>query len=139
MTPTRVALCWAYAVVALAALVLTYSQYLPFPAGGLAGFWSELKSNHVARGISIDLAFLVLAAAMFMVVEARRLRMRAAWAYLLFGYWVDISVAVPVFLIMRERAMAKAGEENSALTPVDFVAIAGMVFGILWQVWFVLQ
>lgn len=138
----RTLMCWAYALIAVVALVITYSQYLPFPTGGflgLEGFWADLKVNHTARGISVDLAFFLLAAALFMVGEARRLKMRFVWLYLFAGYFFDISVAFPVFLIMRERAMARAGEAADSLTSTDLVAFAATAGVVIWQVWFVLS
>ena len=143
MGRTRTLVCWAYALTAAAALVMTYAQYLPFPAGGwlgfLIGFWPQMRVNHAARGISVDIAFFMLAAALFMITEARRLKVRHVWLYLVFGYMVDVSVAFPIFMIMRERAMARAGEPAADPTVADLVALAATAAVLGWQVWVVLQ
>ena len=139
MNPTRTMLCWAYGTIAVVALVTTYSQYLPFPDGFLAGFFALMRVNHVARGLGIDLSFLMLGAAFFMVSEARRLNMRFVWLYLFFGFMIDISVAFPVFMIMRERAMTRAGQQAASLTMTDLLAAAAMTAACAWQVWFMLQ
>jgi hypothetical protein len=139
MKNTRTLVCWAYGLVATAALAITWSQYLPVPDGGLPGFWAQMKVNHVARGVTVDLAFFLLAAALFMVSEARRLSIRFVWLYLLLGYLVDISVAFPIFMIMRERAMARASEEDAGLAITDLIAILATVGVIVWQTGFVLS
>jgi hypothetical protein len=131
-------LCVAYALIAVLALVTTYSELLPFPQG-FEAFWGELKVNHVSRGIAIDLAFFVLAGAIFIVAEARRLKMRFAWLYVLLAYLVDVSVFYPIFLIMRERAMARAGEESPGLVTTDVLTIAAIGAAIAWQVWFLMN
>lgn len=136
MKRARTWVCWAYALIAVAALVITYRLYLPFPSGGLVGFWSELRVNHTARGTAVDLFFFFLAAALFMVSEARRLKIRFVWLYLLAGYLIDISVAFPVFMIMRERAAARAGEDAASFTITDLIVIAASAGLVLWQVWF---
>ena len=128
-----------YAAIALAALVITYALYLPFPSGGFAGFWAQMKANHISRGITVDLAFFVLAAALFMIAEARRLNIRFVWLYVVLGYLVDISVVFPIFMIARERAMARAGEETTGFTITDMIVAAAITGVIIWQVWFVLQ
>jgi len=128
-----------YAAIALAALVITYIQYLRFPAGGIAGFWAQMKVNHITRGITVDLAFFVLAASLFMIGEARRLNIPFVWLYVALGYLVDISVVFPIFLIVRERAMARAGEDTSAFTITDMIVASAITGAIIWQVWFMLQ
>lgn len=106
------ALCAVYGVIALAALVATQSQALAYfdnPGGVVAGFGEFLRDTAVtpaSRFISFDVAFLFLAAAVFMVIEARRLRIRYVWAYIAGGLLVAISVTFPLFLIARELRIA---------------------------------
>jgi hypothetical protein len=73
------------------------------------------------------------------VAEARRLKMRFAWLYVLLAYLVDVSVFYPIFLIMRERAMARAGEESPGLVTTDVLTIAAIGAAIAWQVWFLMN
>ena len=129
----------AYAVIAVAALVITELQYFPFPSGGIAGFWAQMKANHITRGITVDLAFFVLAGSLFMICEARRLSIRFVWLYVVLGYLINISVFFPIFMIVRERAMARAGEEASAFTLTDMILVAGITGAEIWTIWFVLQ
>ena len=106
-------LCAFYGLVAVAALVATWSQNLAYFAspdsGGMMGFLRATVANHAAASIGIDLAFLGVAACVFMVVESRRLGIRFVGLYILLSCTVAISVFFPLFLIARERALAAGG------------------------------
>lgn len=130
MTVSRKALCTAYALIALLALVGTWGNNLAYLDVGFVGanrsFWTDTLANPASRSITADLFFLLLAVFVWMVLEARRLRMRGVWLYLLFGTFIAISVTVPIFLINRERALAAAqpGDAAGTLHPVDIVGLA---------------
>lgn len=109
MTTNRRVLCGLYAAIAVVALVATWSQnlaYLHAPGGFMGGFLGDLTATAAARSITIDIGLFFLAAAIFMVREARRLGMRHVWAYLAGGLLIAISVTFPLFLIARERRLA---------------------------------
>lgn len=131
MTVSRKALCVVYALTALLALVGTWGNNLAYLDAGFVGanraFWMDTLANPASRSITADLFFLLLAVFVWMVLEARRLRMRGVWLYLLFGTFIAISVTVPIFLINRERALAAAQPVDAAgtLHPADVV---GLVF-----------
>jgi hypothetical protein len=110
VTVSRQTLCVGYAIIAVLALIGTWAHNLAYVdlgfLGGNAVFWLDTLANPASRSITIDLFFLFLAVFIWMVLEARRLRMRGVWLYLVFGVLVAVSVVVPIFLINRERAMA---------------------------------
>jgi hypothetical protein len=110
-------LCTIYGLIALAALIATWTQNLAFMRqpdhGWLAGFLRGGYANPAAASLTNDLLFFALAGAIFMVVEARRVGVRFVWAYLVVAFCVAISVAFPLFLIARQRALA---ERNSGYT-----------------------
>src|SRR5262245_40607604 len=87
-----------YAVVAAAALYATWSQNLQLmaPGSGLLdaypAFLEQSRANPASRSITVDIGFFLLAAAAFMVIEARRLAVRFVWLYVLFGFLIAISV-----------------------------------------------
>ena len=108
MSVSRRVLCAAYGVIAVLALIGTWGNNLPYLQSGFAAFWQDTLANPASRSITVDIFFLTLVVFVWMVLEARRLAMRAVWLYLIFGMLVAISVTVPIFLINRERAMAAA-------------------------------
>lgn len=103
-------LCIAYGVIALAALIGTWSQNLTFMSmpdnGGVAGFVRMGMANPAASSLTIDLAFVCLAAVIWMVVESRRLGVRFVWAYVVLSFVIAISVTFPLFLIARQVKLA---------------------------------
>lgn len=130
MSISRKALCLAYGLIALLALVGTWGNNVAYLSLGFVGantaFWQATLVNPASRSITVDLFFLGLAMFVWMVLEARRLGMRGVWLYLLFGMLVAISVTVPIFLINRERALA-AREPSSAAGTLSSPDIIGLV------------
>lgn len=108
MTKNRHILCGVYAAIAVVALIATWSQNVAYlhGSGFPNGFLQDLNANAASRSITIDILLFFLAAAIFMVVEARRLGIRYVWAYILGGMLIAISVTFPLFLIARERRLA---------------------------------
>lgn len=103
-------LCWVYGVIAAGALIATWSQNIRFFSqednGGFTGFIKDAWANPAAASLSNDLSFVALAAAILMIVEARRLGIRHVWAYLVFSLVLAISVTFPLFLIARQIRLA---------------------------------
>lgn len=116
-------LCAAYAVIALAALIATWSQniaYLDTPSG-LGGFWTDTKVNPASRSITVDIVLFSIAAAILMVIEARKHGVRFVWLYIAGGLLIAISVTFPLFLIAREVRVGR--KEPTRLGPVDTTAL----------------
>jgi hypothetical protein len=141
MTPTRQALCIFYGIVALLALIGTWGnnmQYLPLGfVGANTRFWQETLANPASRSITVDVMFLFVAVAAWMLQEARRLSMKGAWLYLIFGLLVAISVTFPIFMINRERALARldGGASAGALGVAEVLLLAvcaAMACGYTW-------
>lgn len=137
MSISRKVLCIAYGLIALLALVGTWGNNLAYLSLGFVGtmktFWGDTLVNAASRSITVDLFFLGLAVLVWMVLEARRLGMRGVWLYLVFGMLVAISVTVPIFLINRERALAKR-EPSSAggtMTMIDIVVFIVVTLAIV--------
>ena len=137
MNLSRKTLCAVYGVIALVALVGTWSNNVAYLPLGFVGanikFWAETLVNPASRSITVDIFFLGLAVFTWMVLEARRLRMRGVWLYLVFGMLVAISVTVPIFLINRERKLAMLEPDGkNILTPADaagLFAVAAAIAG----------
>jgi len=111
MTRAEKGLCGVYAVIAVMALIATWSNNLVFfqqpNNGGLAGFVAALYVNPAAASITNDILFLCLVSFVFMVVEAHRLGIRHVWVYLVLSGLIAVSVMVPLFLIVRQMALAR--------------------------------
>lgn len=117
-----------YALVAVAALAATWSQNLAYmsdgPVGAFASFMQDVRVNPASRSITVDIGLFVMAAAVFMVIEARRLGVRFVWLYILFGFLVAISVTFPLFMIARElRLKSEAGDAGWPLTAGDVIGL----------------
>lgn len=129
MPISRKALCLGYGLIALLAFVGTWGNGLPYLSLGVVGanvqFWQDSAVNPASRFLTLDVFFLGLAVFVWMVLEARRLGMRGVWLYLLFGTVIAISVTVPIFMINRERALARREPSSAAgtLGKLDLVGL----------------
>lgn len=114
-------LCWAYAAIAVVALYATWSHNIAFGAqpnsGGTLGFIRALYVNHASASIANDLILFGLAAFIFMVTEARRLKIRFVWAYLVFSLLIAIAVVFPLFLIARQFKLSEVASLTCRSTP----------------------
>ena len=130
MPQTRQALCAVYAAIALAALIATWSQnvaYFTAPADlipALGAFLADTRVNPASRSISADIAFVLLAASVFMLIEARKHRIKYVWAYILGGIFVAISVTFPLFLLARE--LRQTPPDAMHVKPIDAAALAAL-------------
>lgn len=133
MSRRRTLLCALYAAISLVALVTTWRQNLGFAiesanAGGMNGFVPALLVNRASISITVDILLFFLAAVFFMLREARRLGIRFAYLYVLFGGLVAISVTFPLFLIARERRLHELEGEASdtPLTAGDLALLVAL-------------
>jgi hypothetical protein len=143
MSRTRQLLCVFYALVAAGALLATWSQNIAHFMDGRSfplQYMEDLTVNAAARSFSVDLGFLLLAATGLMVAEARRLGMRFVWLYVFFGFAIAISVTVPLFLIARERRLAKLETvpAETRLTTSDAIGLTIVTVIVLAMCWFIL-
>jgi hypothetical protein len=135
-------LCVFYAAVAVIALYGTWSQNLayfgPGAAGG-GGFLPDLRANPATRSISIDIGFFLLAAAVFMVFEARRIGQRLVWVYIALGFAIAISVTFPLFLLGRELRMASSAPvtpPSPLIRALDLAGLAALsILSLYFMVW----
>jgi hypothetical protein len=137
MSRTSQILCIFYGVIAIAALLATWSQNLQ-PAH--VSYLEDLKASPASRSFTVDIGFFLLAGAGLMVTEARRLGVRFVWLYIILGFLVAISVTFPLFLIAREMRLAKigAGPYPVKLTLSDIIVLVVVTALTLGLAWFIL-
>jgi hypothetical protein len=140
MTASQKLLCAFYAIIAALALYVTWSQNIQLMTPGMGpldagvAFVEQLQVNPASRSIAVDIGFFLLAAAAFMVIEARRLGVRFVWLYIVLGFLIAISVTFPIFLIAREmRLAANPGAPAPwRLTASDLIGLTAVTVAILW-------
>ena len=133
---SRKVLCTVYAAISLVALIATWSQNILFFRGGgsFMGFWEATKANPASRSITVDIALLLLAVAILMVIEARRLGVKFVWAYILGGFLIAISVRFPLFLLARELRLEKT--DATQLRNIDSILLGVLAgFTLAFTVW----
>ena len=139
MTVSRKALCVSYGILGLIALVGTWGNVIGFLGehgfwGGTLKFWQDVLVNESSRFITIDVLFLAMAVIVWMVLEARRLQIPGVWLYVIFGFLIAISLAVPLFMIHREVKLAakEPGTPGGTLRLYDVIGLiaCGLAFTI---------
>lgn len=108
----------AYAVlVVLGVLVPWYFniQFMQEHPGlsSLGEFVRGSMANPAASSLSMDLSIGGTAFLIWMIGEARRLKMKNSWAYVVIFFTVAFACACPLFLLMRERTL-QASQEQAA-------------------------
>lgn len=121
MTISRKALCVAYALIGLLAFVGSWGNVFGLVGqlgfwNGTIRFWQDTMVNESSRFITADLLFLGLTVVIWMVLEARRLKMPGVWIYVVAGLLIAISLTVPLFMIQRERRLAALAPTSPAGT-----------------------
>jgi ABC-type Fe3+-siderophore transport system permease subunit len=105
-----------YAVLAVAGAVLPWYFNLQLASSGglgLSSFLAGVFANPASSSIGVDILVGATAFNVWMVTEARRLRMKHVWVYLVLTFLVAFACACPLFLLMRER---KLREQKAAGT-----------------------
>src|SRR4051794_7185316 len=131
-------LCAVYAVISVAAVIATWSQnaaYFDNPGRFLLDFFNDSKVTPASRSLTVDIVLFFLAAAILMVIEARKHGVRLVWAYIVGGLAIAISVTFPLFLIARELRIGRTeaprlGAVDTVLLAVLAVASAGMAIWV---------
>lgn len=129
---SRKVLCVLYGVIAVAALIATWSQNLAYES--MLDFWKDAKVTPSSRSVSVDLLLFGLAAAILMVIEARKHGIKFVWLYIAGGLFIAISAAFPLFLIARELRMGAS--DALRLRTTDMLGLALLAVLIVIQtVW----
>ena len=97
-----------YLLAAILGAVLPLSQLIPFLMThglDLSLFFTYLFSNGVSGFFGMDVIVSSVVLWVFVFAEGRRLGMRRLWIYVICNLMVGVSLALPLFLLFRERAL----------------------------------
>ena len=97
-----------YLIAAILGAVLPLSQFIPFLTThglDLGLFFTYLFSNGVSGFFGMDVIVSSVVLWVFVFAEGRRLGMRRLWIYVICNLIVGVSLALPLFLLFRERAL----------------------------------
>jgi hypothetical protein len=82
-------------------------------AGNLLGFLRAGFANPAVASVTVDIMIASVAFLIWMVMEARRLRMGHWWVYVVLTFSVAFACAFPLFLMMRQRRLRQMEAANS--------------------------
>ena len=98
-------LTFVYLALAIVGLIGTWTWNIQaiVQASDFIGDWT--MSGPAVSSLTTDLLVTAIAGSVFIIVEARRLGMRAGWAYVVFGLVTAFAFTFPLFLAMRQRRL----------------------------------
>lgn len=102
-----------YAALCVPGALLPWWQFLPWLSehgADLPLFFGHLFANGVSGAFGLDLIVTALVICCLIVVEGRRVGVRHLWVPVLATFLIAVSLGLPLFLYLRERAL----EENEA-------------------------
>ena len=97
-----------YLLAAILGAALPLSQLIPFfrtHGLDLALFFTLLFSNSVSGFFGMDVIVSSVVLWIFVFSEGRRLGMKHLWLYVVCNLLIGVSLALPLFLLFRERAL----------------------------------
>jgi hypothetical protein len=109
---------WLYLVAAILGAVLPVSQIIPFLATygfDVPLFFRQLFQNHVSAFFGMDVIVSSFVLWLFVFSEGRRLRMKNLWLYVMCNLMIGVSLALPLFLLFRERKLGREQKRGSNL------------------------
>jgi hypothetical protein len=99
-----------YLVLCLVGLLLPYSQFVPWVLQhglNLPLFARELFANRIAAFFGMDVIVSAVALLVFTRIESARLGIRKRWLVVIAVLTVGVSLALPLFLYLRELELAQ--------------------------------
>ncbi len=75
-------------------------------------FMASAFANPAASSMTVDLFIVLLAFIVWMIPEAKELKMQNWWIYPFFSVMVSAAFGIPFFLFMRERHLRSLKAEN---------------------------
>lgn len=94
-----------YLLLCLLGLALPYWQFVPWllqHGFDLRLFWQQLFANRISAFFAMDVVASAATLLVFTRIESRRLALRGRWWVVLALVTVGVSLALPLFLYLRE-------------------------------------
>ena len=109
---------WIYLALAVVGAIFPWLANAEFirdygQAFDLAQFIELANANPAARSLSRDLLIGATAVTIWIISEARRLKMRGLWIVLLGSVTIAFAFAAPFFLFLRERRLLEISRGSS--------------------------
>ncbi|MGQ2914016.1 DUF2834 domain-containing protein [Microbacterium aurantiacum] len=113
MTRHLTPLAIAYLVIAVVGLVGTW-WFNALAIVQMNDFVTDLvTSGPAVSSITVDLLVVAVAGSVFILMEARRLRMRFGWLYVVGSALTAFAFTFPLFLAMRQRRITEFARAQS--------------------------
>ena len=113
MTRDWTPLAFVYLLLAVAGLIGTWT-FNVLAVVQMVDFIGDLMTSGPAvSSITIDLLVAAVAGSVFIIVEARRLRMRFGWLYVVGAGLTAFAFTFPLFLAMRQRRLTRLARATS--------------------------
>jgi hypothetical protein len=108
-----------YLVLCVVGVVLPYWQFVPWVAANglqLPLLFQQLFSNRIGGFFGMDVLVSSVVLVVWLRAESARTQMRGRWLPVLALVTVGVSLALPLFLYMRELKLEQSPGEISAAT-----------------------
>jgi hypothetical protein len=102
-----------YLILCFLGVALTYWQFVPWVVHNglnMPLFFHQLFANRISAFFGMDVFVSALALVVFMKEESSRLRVTGRWLPILALLLVGVSLALPLFLYIRELRLAETGD-----------------------------
>ncbi|NET34547.1 MAG: DUF2834 domain-containing protein [Cyanothece sp. SIO1E1] len=112
---------YLYLVLCLIGTILPYSQFVPFLSEhglDVSLLLQQLFQNRISSFFGLDVIISTLVLWVFIFTEGPRQGMKNLWIYLACSLTVGVSLALPLFLYVRELKMpSDAGDTSDRQQP----------------------
>ena len=108
-----------YLTLCVLGLVLPYWQFVPWVAANgfhLPLFFQQLFANRIGGFFGMDVLVSSVVLVVFIRAESSKLGVRGRWLPVLAMLTVGVSLALPLFLYMREMKLEQAPREMKVAT-----------------------
>jgi hypothetical protein len=108
---------YLYLALCVLGVALPCSQLFPFLVEHGLNFRlivEQLFANRISAFFGLDVVVSSLVLWVFIITEGRRRRMKHLWAYVACNLAIGASLALPLFLYVRERRLARQSEAGQA-------------------------